>query len=247
MGDPIFYTKLAKYYDILHSYIDYKKEAGFILEIINKYVSPGQNNFLDMCCGTGEHIKYLRKNNFKITGADLSKEMIEIARQKNPRTDFVQANMKIFTSKRKFDIILCYFNSILYNKTSADLSETLSNFFSLLLDGGILIFDGVDKSIGLNPQQAIFGKAGYIFRTRWDHREDNGKEWIEVDMEFEIRESSKLQKVKDVHKLGAFNLDEIKNIAESSGFQVDILEPNKVPLENLNPDSWRGVFVCRKI
>ncbi|HLD42320.1 MAG TPA: class I SAM-dependent methyltransferase [archaeon] len=241
-----FYTELAKYYDRFHSYIDYSKESQFILGIIKKY-RPDAKTLLDMCCGTGEHAKFLKAYGFEITGVDLNKEMLEIARQKNSELKFFEGGMKNFASKNKFDLIICHFNSILYNKTKKELSQTLSNFYSLLGKGGLLIFDAVGKEIGLNPQRGKFGKGeNFIFRPEWTYKENGSKECVEVDIIFEMRIDGKPKKIRDVHILGAFSLDEIKSSAERAGFQAEIFRPDKTPLEKIPGNSWKGVFVCRK-
>ena len=55
------YSKLAKIYDALYSFKNYEAEAKRLREIITeKKTSPG-NALLDVACGTGTHLSFLKK------------------------------------------------------------------------------------------------------------------------------------------------------------------------------------------
>ncbi|MFX1344099.1 MAG: methyltransferase domain-containing protein, partial [Promethearchaeota archaeon] len=72
------YKELAKYYDLIYSWKDYRKETNKIEKLIKKYKKSDGNKLLDVACGTGKHVEYL-KENFSCTGIDLNVEMINIA------------------------------------------------------------------------------------------------------------------------------------------------------------------------
>ena len=68
MGRMVQYGALAKYYDRIYSFKDYETEAVRLAKIIHKYGQSGGNKLLDIGCGTGRHISYL-KHDFKCIGA----------------------------------------------------------------------------------------------------------------------------------------------------------------------------------
>lgn len=80
MRKQLLYKELASYYDLLYSYKDYKKEAEQIRKIINKHRKSKEKELLDVGCGTGKHLKYLKKW-FSCTGVDPSKPMLSIAKK----------------------------------------------------------------------------------------------------------------------------------------------------------------------
>ena len=50
--------------------------------IVEKYKLEGNVKILDIGCGTGEHTLELLKKGYKVTGVDLSNEMLKIAKKK---------------------------------------------------------------------------------------------------------------------------------------------------------------------
>ena len=69
----------SRYYNLLYKDKDYKGEAGFIHDLIQKY-SPGAKSILDLGCGTGRHDVLLAEKGYVMTGVDMSEEMLLIAR-----------------------------------------------------------------------------------------------------------------------------------------------------------------------
>lgn len=65
---PIF-KDLAKYYDLIYSWKEYKNEAQVIKSLIEKYKKSDSNNLLEVACGTGKHIQYF-KDSFSILATD---------------------------------------------------------------------------------------------------------------------------------------------------------------------------------
>nr|WP_300002438.1 class I SAM-dependent methyltransferase [Tissierella sp.] len=90
---------------------------------------------LDLGCGPGELIYGLNKafNNFTITGLDLSREMIQVSKERNPSVNHIQMDAKDLDSlEDKFEIIIST-HSIPYYKDLDKLMEDLKN---LLEDEG---------------------------------------------------------------------------------------------------------------
>lgn len=69
--------------------------------MIKNYKKSDGNEMLDVACGTGSHIPYL-KDQFNITGLDLDKDMLNEAGKKLPGIKFVTGDMRTFKLKKKF-------------------------------------------------------------------------------------------------------------------------------------------------
>src|SRR5437879_6897085 len=76
------YRQLANYYDEIYYFKNYQKEAGKIDALIQRHKKSSGNRLLDVACGTGNHIEYL-KQHFSVEGLDSSPEMLRIARKKH--------------------------------------------------------------------------------------------------------------------------------------------------------------------
>lgn len=144
--------KNANYYDVIYAGKDYKKEAGQIHSIIKKFKKSGGKDMLDVACGTGNHIAYLKKH-YNITGVDISKTMLSIARKKYPKIKFVVGDMRTFDLKKKFDVVACLFSSVGYMKTADNLGKAIRNFSRHLKPGGVMIVEAF-----VDPKAYIPGK-----------------------------------------------------------------------------------------
>ncbi|MFX0004032.1 MAG: class I SAM-dependent DNA methyltransferase [Candidatus Hodarchaeota archaeon] len=136
----MMYKELAKYYDLIYSWKDYKGESKKIKKLIKKYKTSAGNKLLDVGCGTGKHLEYF-KDDFSCVGCDINIEMIEIAKENIKDVLFTQADMITLDLKKKYDIIICLFSSIGHVKTYNNLEKTIQNFSNHLEKGGVVIIE----------------------------------------------------------------------------------------------------------
>src|SRR5260370_717463 len=96
------YRQLASYYDEIYHFKDYQKEAQKIETLIQQHKKSPGDHLLDVACGTGNHIAYL-KQRYNVEGLDFSSEMLRIARKKHPDVVFHQGDMTRFKLNTRFD------------------------------------------------------------------------------------------------------------------------------------------------
>ena len=118
------FSKTARYYDKIYSGKDYQAEVQRLLPITREHLGSGGKRLLDVACGTGHHIEYL-KEQFDVEGLDISQELLEMARQRNPKVLFHQADMTDFYLGYKYDVVTCLFGSIGYVKTLDNLGRAV--------------------------------------------------------------------------------------------------------------------------
>lgn len=128
----------AKYYDFIYQDKDYNRECDFIEEIFKTTKKP--KNILEIGCGTGSYTKILLNRGYKVTGIDISSEMLKIAREKCS-TKFIKEDIKSVKIDEKFDCCLAMFAVIGYIIKNRDIIETLINIRKHLKPNGIFIFD----------------------------------------------------------------------------------------------------------
>jgi ubiquinone/menaquinone biosynthesis C-methylase UbiE len=134
------FTKSAMYYDKIYAFKDYRKETERLVEIISAHQHTSSKRLLDVACGTGGHINFL-KQYFTVEGMDIDAEILTIARQHHPDVHFHQADMINFSLGRSFDVITCLFSSIGYVKTLENLSKALNCMARHLSPGGVLLIE----------------------------------------------------------------------------------------------------------
>lgn len=133
------YQRSARYYDLLSSHKDYRGAAGGLARLV-RAAHPAARTWLDVACGTGGHLQFLREQ-FDAEGLDLSEPMLEIARAKCPGVAFHHASLTDFRLDRRYDAITCLFGSVAYCPDEASLRATLRNMADHLVPGGVLVVE----------------------------------------------------------------------------------------------------------
>jgi len=141
---------------LLKEYYD-KRVLDIEKDLINKYI-PNYSRVLDVGCGNGRLIIELAKKRCRVTGIDISKSMLNIAR-KRLRKEGIKAkliNSDIIKFKKKifFDVILILGNTW-EQIPSSERDTLLKNTYESLKPGGILLLN--TESI-LYPDLKIWSK-----------------------------------------------------------------------------------------
>jgi len=134
------YGEMAKYYDQIYHWKDYRSEVIKINSLIKRYKRSSGKSLLDVACGTGKHISYLRKN-FDCVGVDVSNQMLAVARRNVRGVRFARGDMVDFDLGTQFDVVLCLFSSIGHLKTRAEVGKAVANFARHMKEGGVLIIE----------------------------------------------------------------------------------------------------------
>ena len=129
----VLYKELAKYYDLIYRNKDYTLETEYLHKFFKRY---NVRKILDAACGTGNHDIYL-VGRYNVTGIDLSKELLKIARKKVKGATYYQMNMKNFNLNRQFDAVTCL--DVIEHFRKKDRLAVLKNLDRHLKKGGLLI------------------------------------------------------------------------------------------------------------
>ncbi len=151
------YRQLASYYDEIYHFKDYQKEAQKIETLIQQHKKSSGDHLLDVACGTGNHIAYL-KQRYNVEGLDFSSEMLRIAREKHPEIGFHRGDMTSFKLNTRFDIITCLFSAIGHVKTKSRMRRAVRNMAHHLQRGGLMILEP-----WITPANFRRGLIGFTF------------------------------------------------------------------------------------
>jgi len=136
------WNKVAKIYQDKFMNLDlYNDSYDTFLDLI----SNTSSSVLEIGCGPGNITKYLltKKADLKITGIDISENMIELAKKNNPTSEFVIMDCReIDRLDKKFNAIVCGF-CIPYISNN-DCVKLISDCKNLLTNSGILYLSFVD-------------------------------------------------------------------------------------------------------
>src|SRR2546425_2039472 len=149
------YQQLAVYYDEIYSFKNYERETDKIHTLIQQHKKSSGNSLLDVACGTGNHITYL-KQHYNVEGLDRSPQMLKVAKTKHPDITFHQQDMCTFNLDKRFDIITCLFSAIGHVKTKTRMRRALRKMARHLVPGGVLIVEP-----WITPENYKPGIVGY--------------------------------------------------------------------------------------
>lgn len=126
------YNKIAQEYDkeFGNDYSDTPYVDKFLNYLEGKKV-------LDIGCGVGNLTKYIMDKGFNVEGIDLSKEMLNIAKQKYSDIKFYEMNMKEITLRKKYDGIMLAYS--LFHLTKKEVIEVLPKYYDLLNSNGKIL------------------------------------------------------------------------------------------------------------
>ena len=136
------FDESAPYYDAIYDAIgkDYAAESMGLQQMIRRHNKSKGKDFLDVACGTGRHISFL-KSSFHAEGLDLDRNLLAIAKRRNRRVRFYHGDMRTFKFARRFDVITCLFSAIGHMTTTPKLRSAIRNMSLHLKPGGVLIVE----------------------------------------------------------------------------------------------------------
>src|SRR5207249_4963534 len=98
------------YYDAIYSRKNYENESNKLHQFIQRYKKSAGDTLLDVACGTGNHLKYL-KQWYDVEGLDINPTMLKQAKKKHPRITFHRGDMCSFILRKRFAVITCLFSA----------------------------------------------------------------------------------------------------------------------------------------
>ncbi|MCY3061331.1 class I SAM-dependent methyltransferase [Aerococcus sp. Group 1] len=127
-------------------------------------------NTLDLCCGTGRHIKKLNRKGYLIDGVDINPDAVVIANKSTELGKIYLADIQYFKPIEKYDFIYSMESSIGYlpDKQTIDILKNLES--NILSDNGIFLLHLINKDYlikNLTPR-VWFGEhsTGYLLEDR---------------------------------------------------------------------------------
>ncbi|MCI4373619.1 MAG: class I SAM-dependent methyltransferase [Thermoplasmata archaeon] len=137
-GSSRMYRDLAIYYDRIYSDRDYRGETARIVALARRFGRSSGGRWLDVACGTGRHLEYLRAR-YEVTGVDRSRPMLREARKRLPGVRLRSADMRTLDLGERFDVVSCLFSAIGYLRTESDLRRAFRAFARHLVPGGVVL------------------------------------------------------------------------------------------------------------
>jgi SAM-dependent methyltransferase len=225
------YSNLSEIYEMMYqTFINYDEENAYYSNKLKKYNAKA---IFEPGCGTGNLASRFIAGGFKYTGLDLNKAMLDIARRKNPATEFIEADMRNFQLTEKKDACIIAGRSASYLITNNDVIDAFHSIRKNLNNSGILCFDCIDavKFIPLIKDgkhiihHAAFNGRKFQRESSWSVNGDQNWTFNWNSVYFEIDEKGALQKIgEDNSTIRAFTKDDVSLFLELCDFKIKEIE-----------------------
>jgi len=251
-SDTVYrYHKLARYYDITHKEHPYKAQTDFADMVFQKYGNGGKC-VLDICCGTGEHARYMIEKGYDVTGIDLSGDMLAIFERKflnrDRKPSFIQKDITKLDFEEEFDGAYC-FNAFFHMTTYEMVVEALKGVWRSLRNGGVFTFDVFNgwQMLDTIPHMHVFIESDTkIIHFDYNCTINKMRRVKRVDSLWFIEENGHVSLELDGYELRIFFHDELMFLLENSGFKPLAIYGDDLSSE-FTPDSHFITFIARKV
>jgi SAM-dependent methyltransferase len=248
----------SEYYDLLYEDKHYDEEAAFVAQLVRDH-APGAGSILELGCGTGKHALALVRKGFRLTGIDLSPNMVarannRLSQAKLPSeatATFDTGDARTARLNQRFDAVVSVFHVMSYQVTNSDLIETIRTAAHHLTAGGVFVFDcwygpavlttrpEVRVKRCENAQLRVFRVAEPVIHPERNIVDVHYTVWIEQ------KTSGRITSFSEVHPMRYLFHPEMEMILDSSGFRVRH-SCEWMSGKTLDRSTWSATFVAVK-
>lgn len=215
------YMGFAGIYDLLMDDFDYPAWADYYMKLLAQAgVQP--RSLCDCACGTGAMSLEFARRGMRVTGVDISREMLEPAaekaRQNGVQIQFVCQDMSRLQLPRPVDAIVCACDGVNYLTTDKRVKAFFEAAYAGLRPGGALAFDissphKLKNVLGNNFFGEERDEAAYIWQNTLEG------DIVHMDLTFFIHEEEDLyRRVTETHRQRAHEPARLAELMREAGF-----------------------------
>jgi len=228
-GLPRLYSDLAWTWPIISPPEDYVKESEAYARLIRGR-APSARTLLHLGCGGGHNDATLKRT-FRVTGVDLSEEMLALAGGLNPEAEYVRGDLRDARLLRNFDAAIAL-DALPYMRTEAELLAAFRTAAAHLAPGGVFLTcaeftpDRWKESIESRVRSRGAVRVTFIEATVDPDPDDTTFESVFL---FLITRGGELEAHTDRHTNGLFPLETWGRLLREAGFEVEETDVEGVP------------------
>lgn len=250
------YSAFAAYYDAMMHDVDYDGWAARLDALLRKHLLEGNgaanSSLADCACGTGALSIRLAQRGYRVTGVDLSQDMLRQAQEKamrlGLRIPFVCMDMRHLSLHRPVDAISCACDGVNYLTSRAALLSFFCAAHSALKPGGVLLFDvstryKLSTVLGSNCFGEDLPECTYLWRNAYDPEQKLLEMRLHV---FVPEKGGRYVRFDEVHVQRAHSDAELRSALSESGFAVEGVFDGLTDAP-VTDRSERAQYVCRRL
>ncbi len=196
------------------------------LSFVNRYQKERESlKIMELACGTGKVAVQLAHDGHKVTGVDLSDDMLAIAydlmQEEEVHLQLVQADMRELDEIDSFDMVTCFSDSLCYLFEEEELEQVFQGVYQNLAEGGTFLFD-VHSLYQMND---VFPGYQYIYQDEdevflWESFSLEEENAVEHMLTFFVaNEDGRFERLQEVHEERSFPIEVYQTLLEKVGFK----------------------------
>ncbi|WP_431798762.1 methyltransferase domain-containing protein [Halobacillus andaensis] len=240
------YRRMAEVYDRLMMDAPYEDWVYWTKHMIMKFHGDA-STILDLGCGTGE-ITIRLSQDYKMTGVDLSEDMLAIAsnKDKHQQVQWLRQDISDLNGLSDFECVISYCDVMNYIVEERGLASVFQRAYQALQKNGLFMFD-VHSSDHVNCNllgqtfAEVYEDLSYIWFC------DRGKEEdvIEHDLTFFIKNGDLFERFDETHYQKRYSERFLNDELKKTGFTILGVFADFSLTEK--DEGERIFFVCQKI
>ena len=241
------YNIFLDYYDRIVRQINspLEDEVDFLEKDCIKKYHPKVKTILETACWTWVVALELQKKWFLVTWLDINEKMLERAWKIINEKNLVLWNMTNFDLKKKFDVVLCNYNSICHLLKWKEWQSFFDMSYNHLHNDWLLIFDinTLYEFESITRDFAQFYNFGDDSVCMEMFKKNDYFQWL-IKI-FKKEENKKYDLIEEVVNENSFEIVRIKNELKLKWFEI--LEIVDFHYWEVSEISERVYFICKKI
>ena len=215
------YEALAESYDRLTNDVDYEATVDFYMQILAREgLKP--RTCVDLACGTGSVTAILAQRGYRVTGVDMSEEMLTVAAMKTqdlePRPMFSCQYLQELRLPRAVDMAVCALDSLDYILDPEDCKEAIRRAYKALNPGGIFIFDvNTPEKLRAMDDQVFLDEDDDVYCV-WRGEFDEKNNICSYGMDLFQREGEVWHRSFEEHQEYAYSRELLTGFLKEAGF-----------------------------
>jgi len=226
---------------------EYAEETEHHCRLIKARSRVEPKTLLHLGCGAGGNDRTFKKC-FKVTGVDISRGMLEIARKRNPGASYIHGDMRSVRLGERFDAVAIP-DSIGYMTTLRDLRRAVETSRRHLKPGGVLLIVALVREDFRENNFVYTGSGKGVRVTIFENNGSAGpgKTTYDAVIVYLVRRGAKVEARTERHVQGLFPLAAWLATLRAAGFDVRRTKIGHAYDRFLQGDGKyvQRVFVCR--
>jgi SAM-dependent methyltransferase len=217
---------------------------------------------LELACGTGRALLPLARQGYRVTGVDVSPEMLAIARRKveaeglADRVTLAEQDMRQLALGSRFNLAFAAVNSFMHLLTAQDQMAALSRIREHLNPGGRLLLDLFNPDLGrlldfrgqVSLDKVLTDpETGHTVMKMRSDRADLSRQTIGVTFMFdEVDEQGAVRRTLVTFSVRYLFCAELEHLLQRTGFAVEAIY-GSYDLDDFSSESDKMITVARRL